>query len=507
MKLIRFSLITVFIVSAAFLLTSSIDNFIFKVNKSFDIFGSVFKYISNNYVDEIDPDELMKYGIDGILENLDPYTVYYDESETEDIDMLTSGAYTGLGISVAVKDSLLTIMGVRQGFPAQKSGIRIGDRLYKIDSVVTLYKTPRDLRYFTKGEPGSKCTFWILRDGLKDTLRYDLVREQIQIRNVSYSGFIDEGIGYIKLERFSRNSAKEVRMALNSLKMKDSLDGLVLDLRDNPGGLLDAAVSICELFVPQGSVIVTTKGRKSNEEYTYRSYQQPMEPDLPLAVLINENSASASEIVAGAMQDLDRAVIIGRRSYGKGLVQSVFDVPYKGSLKITTAKYYTPSGRCIQKLELIKNRYKDGQLPQLPDTSIFYTSNKRIVTENVGIKPDTIIATEQYPGYVNELINSNQIFNFANYYSSKFENLPQGIHSEQGIINEFGKFLQTRKYAYKSELAQMLERYAQAKPSDSLTQSGYKQVVELARTLDRDEKEYLKKYSKTIYKLDRKSVV
>jgi len=321
---------------AVVLFIGAVDSVYFKINKSFEIFGELFKEIAAGYVEEVDPEDLFRNAIDGMLSNLDPYTIYMDESESDDVEMITTGTYNGLGFTVAVRDEMLTVTDVMDGFPAQKSGIRVGDRLYKIDTSVIINSNAGEIRKYTKKPSGTKLDVWVIRDGLADTLQMRVTIEEINMKNVTYNGIIRDSIGYIKLDRFSRNSTAEVTDALNKFKRSGKVKGLILDLRDNPGGLLESAVGICELFVPQKSLIVYTKGRDPSNDRTFKSNQQPIEPDLPLAVLINGSSASASEILAGAIQDLDRGIVVGEKSFGKGLVQSIYELPYNAALKITT---------------------------------------------------------------------------------------------------------------------------------------------------------------------------
>ncbi len=360
----------IFIISMAVISFGFTANDYYKINKSFDIFGALFREVAANYVLEIDPEILIKSGIEGMLATLDPYTEFYDDANEDDLELLTNGTYTGFGFTVANIDSLLTIISLREGNSAFANKLRIGDKIYSIDSTVVLHMDIDNLKKYTRGKSGSKALVKILRDGIKDTLSFTLTRENINLPNVTYSGFMKNNIGFIKVERFSKNTALDVRLAINSLRSQNKLSGLVIDLRDNPGGLLAAAVSLCEIFVPKGSLIVSTKGNSPNFNNEYRSMMDPSEPDLPLAILINESSASASEIVAGAIQDLDRGLVIGRRSFGKGLVQSIIDLPYKTSLKITTSKYYTPSGRCIQKIKY-GDLYSKKEIKENTDTTIF----------------------------------------------------------------------------------------------------------------------------------------
>lgn len=484
-RIFRIGIITVM----AVLLVSFTDRYYFKINKSFDIFGSLFKEITNNYVLEVDPELLIQNGIEGMLNSLDPYSIYYTEEDTEEIELITDGNYVGFGITVGFLDSMLTIVDIHEGFPAHENGLRIGDRIYMVDSARVLNQSTDYLRQFTRGKPGEIVNVQILRDGLEDTLAYILPRAQIKVEDVTYAALLENDIAYIKLEHFSRKSSDEFLNSLNKIKSKtDSLRGLIIDVRDNPGGLLSAAVSICEYFVPEGSKIVSTKGRKSEDGFqdgfTYRSLTKPIEPDLPIAVLINGNSASASEILAGAIQDLDRGVIIGRRSFGKGLVQSVYDLPYNNSLKLTTAKYYTPSGRCIQRLNFAE-KYGDPQVEISKDTNVFYTNNGRKVFEMTGIQPDTTIGKKEYPDIVLDLMRKNIVFNFSNRYTSNLDYIDENFTCDEQLFAEFTDFIFTeylegitKNDEYISEIKKIAEKNKYSKETIAQIDKLEKSMVE-----------------------------
>src|SRR5579862_285369 len=309
-------------------------DYFFQLNKSIDIFGRVYKEVSLNYVDQVDPQKFMESGIDGLLGSLDPYTNFIDESEGDEIELITTGMYGGIGVTIGVRDGFITVISCMDGYSAAKQGLLPGDRILEIDGKSLTGMKPEDVRSLTRGEPGSEMHVKIDREDEKEPLNFTLTREEIELKNVTYSDFIDSGIGYIKLERFSRGAGNEVRLAIQDLKLRGTMKGIVLDLRDNPGGLLEAAVEIVSKFVPKGSLIVSTKGRKPDSEKKYYSMEDPLVPDVPLIVIVNRNSASASEIVAGAIQDLDRGVILGTRSFGKGLVQTVVPLSYNTQLKI-----------------------------------------------------------------------------------------------------------------------------------------------------------------------------
>jgi carboxyl-terminal processing protease len=485
------------VVTAALLLTSSNDTFYYKVNKSFEIFGSVFRNISSYYVDDIDPEDLMHDGIDGMLSNLDPYTVFVDEENGENLEIMTDGSYVGVGITVGVRDSMLTILDTYDNYSAQKSGIRIGDRIFKVDSVIVLNSESDVLRKYTKGKIGTPLDMWLLRDGIKDTIHVTMKREEIRIKNVPYYGMLNDSIGYIKLDRFSRNSKDEMISAYNDLNVKNNLKGLVLDLRDNPGGLLESAVSISEIFVPYGSRIVSIKGRNKMEARTYYSDTPPIDSTLPLAVLINSKSASASEILAGAIQDLDRGIIVGERSFGKGLVQSVFDMPYNTSLKITTARYYTPSGRCIQRFEF-HNKLKSNIVHS--DTT-FFTKNKRKVFESNGIMPDSVIHDKYFSNFVNQLIDKETFFNFVSNFTSNMNNLPEDFKVDKTVLLKFSDYLKEPAVNIQDPINIKINELEKSIKDENMHDNLMKKIAEIKKILQKDKFNPVLAHSKEISKI------
>src|SRR5579883_2966166 len=315
------------------------DDVYLKITRGLDIFSKVYREVAYKYVENVDPEEFMKYGIDRMLESLDPYTVFIDDNKSDEIDLITNGKYGGIGISVGVRDSSFVVTSVMDGFTAARNGVKIGDIIIQIDSVDVLRKTPDDVRELFRGEPGTTLHLRVMRNGVPNPIDFTLTREEILLKNVSYAGLLDHNIGYIRLEHFTRGAGEEVRTAIKDLKSKGA-QRFILDLRGNPGGLLDQAVEVVSQFVPRNSLIVSTHGRTEDSEHKYYTDEEPVAPDMPLMVMVNGESASASEIVAGALQDLDRAIIVGTRTFGKGLVQTITPLPYNTTLKITTAKYY-----------------------------------------------------------------------------------------------------------------------------------------------------------------------
>lgn len=463
-KLILISTVLLFSIA----LISFNDLEYFKVNKGFEVFGAIFKEVNKNYVNEIDSEILFKAAIDGMLDELDPYTSYYPEDDKEDIELITFGHYVGFGINIRPINNKITVTGISDDFIAYDGGLRIGDILYKIDGNLVEDLTTDKLKQYTQGTANSIAKVEVLR--LKDTIALELKRHTVEVSNIAYSGLLDNNIGYIKLERFSRNSANQFRKAYFDLTSGNKLDGLIIDLRDNPGGLLEASLDICEMFLPKGSVMLSTKGKTNIRNYTYKSYSEPVDLTTPLCVIINENSASASEIVAGCLQDYDRAIVTGTQSFGKGLVQTVMDLPYNANLKITTAKYYTPSGRCIQRVEYDKNKKGDKL-----DTNIFYTKSGRKVLENKGITPDTTILEHKYNDYTRRIYNTNSIFDFATEYLNKKE-IKEDFTLDSTILTQFKNYLIDKSLLNQSKTSKYLDDMYEVAANEDLLESIEKEL-------------------------------
>jgi len=437
------------------------EDLYFKIGKSIDVFGKVYKEVATHYVDEVDPEKFMRAGIDGMLGTLDPYTVFIDEKQGDEIDLLTKGKYGGIGITIGLRDGYVTVTQVMEGYAAQRQGILTGDRIIEIDGKKVTGMNLENVRTLVRGEPGTEVKVKVEREGEKEPLEFVLVREEIQVKNVTYSGFIDDGIGYIKLDRFSRQAGDELRLAIKELKSKQELKGLILDVRDNPGGLLDVAVDVVEKFVKKGSLVVSTKGRSGDSERRYTAEEEPMLGDTPLIVLVNGQSASASEIVAGAIQDLDRGLIIGTRTFGKGLVQTIAQLSYNTSLKITTAKYYTPSGRCIQEVDYM-HKDKSGVFVKAPDSlkRQFRTANGRPVYAAGGITPDSIVEPIEKSKLTSELLRKLMFFKYANHYFATHKELPDNFEVTDDILKDFRKFIQEKGFDYKEDSEKKLDELA-----------------------------------------------
>ena len=431
----------------------------FEYVKNLDIFASMFREVNLYYVDSIDPGKLMKKGIDEMLNSLDPYTNYIPESEIDDYRFITTGQYGGIGAVIRQKGAYVVISEPYEGYPAQKNGLLAGDMILKIDGVTAKNKKTDEISHKLKGTPGSQVKLLILRDGNNSPFEKTVTREEIKVKSVPYYGMIRSGIGYIKLNSFTESASKEISTALKEMKSDGNLRGLVLDIRGNPGGLLNEAVNVSNIFIEKGKEIVSTKGKIIEKNKIYKSINEAIDKDLPIAVLVNSGSASASEIVSGALQDFDRAVIIGQRTFGKGLVQTTRPLSYNTQVKITTSKYYIPSGRCIQALDY-SHRNEDGSVGKIPDSLVtaFKTSAGRTVYDGGGILPDVITATKKLSNISISLLNKNIIFDYATYYHRMH---PQNTITDISLTDEdfvdFQKYISTKDYDFTTKSEKSLE--------------------------------------------------
>jgi carboxyl-terminal processing protease len=390
----------------------------FEISKNLEILTSLYKELNTNSVDGANPSELMKTGIDAMLDKLDPYTVFIPESEIEDYRFMTTGEYGGIGSLIHKQGNYIVISEPYENSPAQKSGLKAGDKIVKINDKDAAGKSVDDVSSVLKGQPGTSFKLVVEREGQPNTLSFDIVREKISIEPVSYAGMLESGIAYIRLNSFTQTASSEVKKALLDLKEKNTVTGLVLDLRDNGGGLLTEAVNIVNLFVKKNELVVSTKGKQKDKNRSYQTMMEPVDVNLPLVILVNGSSASASEIVAGALQDLDRAVVVGSRTYGKGLVQNVFPLSYNTQVKITVAKYYIPSGRCIQEIDY-GHKDASGGVSEIPDSLItaYKTKHGRTVYDGKGIAPDVTTDTTKLSTVLYNLITKYIIFDYATKYA------------------------------------------------------------------------------------------
>lgn len=443
------------------LLTSSYVDSYFEISKNLDIFITLFKELNLYYVDETQPGNLVEKGIDGMLKSLDPYTTFIPESDIEDYRFMTTGQYGGIGALIRKKDKYVVVAEPYEGFPAEKSGLMAGDVILEVNGKSTEGKNTSDISKVLKGQPQTDVKVLIERYGVEKPFETTIVREEIQIKSVPYYGMLKDGIGYVNLSSFTDNCSKDVKDAIVDLKGQ-GMKQLVLDLRGNPGGLLKEAVLLSNLFVPKGELIVSTKGKVKEWSKNYRATESPLDKTMPLVVLVNRGSASASEIVSGVLQDLDRGVVIGQRTFGKGLVQTTRPLSYNSQLKVTTAKYYIPSGRCIQALDY-SNRNEDGSVGKVPDSLIteYATKAGRPVFDGGGINPDIEVEPVKLSDIAFNLGLKMHYFDFA----TKFRHTNDSIKSvtefevTDDLLAEFDAWLDTRDFEYTTDSEKMLEEF------------------------------------------------
>ena len=436
----------------------------FSITRSVDLLGDVYKVVSENYVDSVNVSELMFSGIDGMLDRLDPYTDLLDEAQSNELDEITSGKYAGIGITIGIISGDLYITSLIEGQAAAKAGLMVGDRIAAVNGTKVSHKSIDDVRGLIKGPSGSIVNLSVMRDGEGRARIFTLKRAEVRVSTIPYSGLFDS-VGYVELNSFGEHSKEELRTALQSLqglaaKQRVTLKGMVLDLRGNPGGLLTSAVDVAALFVEKGSRVVSTKGRTAESEQVFVTRGEPLVPSLPLVVLIDGDSASASEIVAGAIQELDRGVILGEGSYGKGLVQSVIALPYDHMLKLTTAKYYTPSGRLIQKqLTHPSDSHRNvlAGVGATDSTKVYYTHNRRKVYGGGGIKPDITARQASYSGYEQAMEKNGMFFRYASRFHAKHPDFQaQGVLSVP-LFDDFSRFVESEHFTYRSKPQQGLD--------------------------------------------------
>lgn len=431
----------------------------FEITKNLDIFSTLFKEVNAYYVDEVNPNKLIKTGIDAMLASLDPYTNYIPEDDIEDYRTMTTGQYGGIGAVIGHRSGKNVIMMPYDGFPAHKAGLKIGDEIIKVDDVDVIGKNTSDISQLLKGQANTKLSVTINRYGTKDPMVLDITREKITIDNVPYSGMVTNDVGYIKLSDFTTGAGKEVKKSLENLK-KEGAQKIILDLRNNPGGLLNEAVNVSNVFINQGSEVVSTKGKVTDWNKTYKALNQPADIEIPIAVLTSSRSASAAEIVSGVIQDYDRGVLVGEKTFGKGLVQATRPLTYNSQLKITTAKYYIPSGRCIQAINY-SARDEDGSVGIIPDSlkSEFYTQNGRAVFDGGGVDPDLEVEPAMPAPISFSLSTKGLIFEYALiYHYAHAEIAPAADFSlTDEEYQEFVSWLDDKEYDYTTKVEKTIE--------------------------------------------------
>ncbi len=425
----------------------------FEIAKNLEIFTDLYKELNTYYVDETDPGKLIKSAMDEMLQTLDPYTNYIPESEIEDFQFMTTGQYGGIGAMITKRDEYVYISEPYEGFPAQKSGLMAGDKILEVNNISVKGKSTEEVSKLLKGQPNTNVSILIERKYINDPFEVSFKREKVTVGSVPYFGLLENNVGYVKLRSFTRNCSNDLKNAILKLK-EQSATSLILDLRGNPGGLLNESVKIANFFVNQGEDIVSTKGKIKSWEKVYTATSKPIDTEIPLVVLIDQSSASASEIVSGSLQDLDRAVIVGKRSFGKGLVQQTRKLSYNSQLKLTVAKYYIPSGRCIQALDY-SNRNEDGSVGKIADSlsTEFRTKNNRKVYDGGGITPDLVIESETSSKILLSLFRERLFFDYATEFRLKNENIlsAKDFKITDEMFLDFKNFLSDKEYEYETD--------------------------------------------------------
>ncbi len=450
MKNIKTILLSLLMLPLSLMAQEKLNNF--EISKSLDIYNNVLKVLNLNYVDDINPSELNEAAINAMLESLDPYTVYIPESEIEDVRLMTTGEYGGIGSIISYYDNAVHIAEPYENSPAHKAGLLPGDILLEINGVDVSNKNTAEVSELLKGQPGTAVTLKIKRyDGSTDTKT--LTRENIKVDNITYQKVFDNGVGYIALSGFTKDAAKEVRECFMNMKKEHDLKGIILDLRGNGGGLLNEAIDIVNIFVPKNQLVVYTKGKTSQQNRNYFTKNEPNDTEIPLAILVHGASASASEIVAGSIQDFDRGVIIGQRTFGKGLVQNILPMDYNTQIKVTVSKYYIPSKRCIQEIDYSKKRDTVGNGAHDTLGPQFKTANGRIVYEGHGIQPDVKVDIDPFSTITSNLYAKNLFFRYGNkfYHENKSIDSPETFVVTDKIYNDFMEFIENQDFTFVSE--------------------------------------------------------
>lgn len=451
----------------------------FEIAKNIEIYSSLFKTISEVYVDEVNPNHLLNTTVESMLANLDPYTVYISEDRIEDFRTMSTGQYGGIGASTVRLEGKVFISAIVQDGPAEKAGIEVGDEVISASGIPVLNKTNEELNQLVRGQAKTTIILGIRKNGTTSPLDINVVRDKITIKNVPYSGLLKGNVGYIKFTQFTENGGKNIAKAVKDLK-KEGATSLILDLRDNPGGLLHEAVNICNIFIPKDKIVVETRGKRPENTSSFKTLSQPIDLKIPLVILVNSSSASASEIVSGTLQDYDRAVIMGQKSYGKGLVQNVRPLTYNAQLKVTIAKYYTASGRCIQALDY-SNRNSDGSVGSIADSlkTAYKTTNGRTVYDGGGVDPDVLVDNSNWSTLVIKLIQEGLIYRYANEFKLKNQLIdsPVNFSFTDKQFNDFLEWVITKDLTFESPIEKKLNRLDELSEKMSLQSSLFSETL------------------------------
>ncbi|HEX6223829.1 MAG TPA: S41 family peptidase [Chryseolinea sp.] len=472
----------------------------FDVAKSLDIFATLFKEVNAYYVDEVEPQKLIRHGIEGMLESLDPYTDYIPEDELESFQITTTGQYGGIGALIGIVNKRIIITHPYKNFPAYRAGIRVGDEIIGINGKNVQSKDPTEISALLKGTPRSKLELKVRRAGKSETVTHELTREKISITNLSYAGLVEPHIGYIRLDDFTPGAGREVSDAVRDLKEKGA-EKIILDLRNNPGGLLHEAVNIVSLFTEKDLEVVSTKGKVEEWNKTYKTLNRPIDKEIPMIILVGEGSASASEIVAGALQDYDRAILVGQRTFGKGLVQTTRPLAYNSQLKVTTAKYYIPSGRCIQALDY-SHRRDDGTVERFADSvkNEFKTKAGRKVFDGGGLDPDVTVEDEFVGAITSALVNAGLVFEFASKYCAEHPVKPdlKSFRLSDKDFENFLSYAKSQKFAYAAALEDDISKLLEVAKKERYYDQLAREFKELENKVQASKAADLKNYKNEI---------
>ncbi len=509
-KKIKVLLVILGLGAGGFLALSFTEDNYFEVSRNLDIFATLFRELNIYYVDETKPGDLMKKAIDDMLETLDPYTNYIPESDIEDYRFMTTGQYGGIGALIGTRGEDVLITDPYEGFPAQKADLRAGDVILEIDGKTVKGKRSDEISKILKGQPKTPVKITIRREGETAPIIKTIERDEIKIKSVPYFGVMENNIGYIKLTGFTENAGGEVRDALLDLKTNKQIKSVILDLRGNPGGLLNEAVNIVNLFVNKGVDVVSTKGKVKEWDKTYKALNSPVDTEIPLVVLVNSGSASASEIVSGSIQDLDRGIIIGQRSFGKGLVQTTRPLSYNAQLKVTTAKYYVPSGRCIQALDY-SHRNEDGSVGKVPDSLIseFKTRAGRKVYDGGGITPDFNTTVMTLSPITQSLAAKMLIFDFATRYRIKHPTIDpaRNFRLSEADFNDFVNFISDKDYDYVTKSEKALEELKSTAEKEKYFADISQEFEVLKKKLAHNKKDDIDKFKEELRELLQDEIV
>ncbi|MCW5908183.1 MAG: S41 family peptidase [Chitinophagales bacterium] len=491
-----------------------LENNYFEISKNIDVFSSLYKEVNTYYVDDVEPSKLMRTCIDGMLKTLDPFTNYFSESQIENARIQQGGKFGGLGIETEIIDGYPVVTEVWKDQPADKAGIKAGDIIKSIDGASTKNRAKEEVDKFLIGQPNSKVGLEILRKATEDNqqiLSLTLTRAEIQETSVPFFGMLTPEVGCIKLKIFNDHAGKDVKDAFDSLKRTNpGMKGIILDLRGNPGGLLHEAVNIVNIFVEKNNLVVTTKGKVDEWNNAFKTLNDPSDTKIPLVMITNSSSASASEIVSGAMQDFDRGVVIGQKTYGKGLVQVTKPLSYNTMLKVTTAKYYIPSGRCIQAINYAE-RNADGSVKRVPDSLkvAFKTKGGRTVWDGGGVDPDMVLPKPEHSKVADELLKQHLIFEFASRYYSAHNSIenPATFKLEEKDFDEFVVFVKSKSFGYKTETEEKLEALKDATTDEKYFDAVKEQYENIRKKIDREKEQDIQTHKAEIVTLLENEIV